>query len=117
MDGGKIFIYTFPLSLGKGRFSGGFGLTHNLTHTAKEADGNSGADRTEKIIFREQKGPETAERQRFLDFQSVGKDEVSGSNPDSSSTKSGLFCGKGRILLQFWHIFGRLNLDAFALTT
>ena len=27
-----------------------------------------------------------------------GKDEVSGSNPDSSSTKVGLFCGKGRLL-------------------
>jgi hypothetical protein len=73
-------------------------LTHNLTHTTKEAGGDSGADRTESITFPEQTGPETAERQRFLGFQSVGKDEVSGSNPDSSSTKAGLFCGKDRLL-------------------
>ena len=40
-------------------------MTHNLTHTAKEADGISGVDRTKNIIFTEQKGPETAEHQRF----------------------------------------------------
>ena len=40
-------------------------LTHNLTHTAKEVDGISGADRMESIIFPEQKGPETAGCQRF----------------------------------------------------
>ena len=73
-------------------------MTHNLTHTAKEADGISGVDRTKNIIFTEQKGPETAEHQRFPGLQSVGKDEVSGSNPDSSSTKVGLFCEKGRLL-------------------
>jgi len=37
-------------------------------------------------------------------YQSVGKDEVSGSNPDSSSTKTALFAWKGR--LYFW---GRKN--------
>jgi len=36
-------------------------LTHNLTHTAKEADGISGADRMENIMFPKQKGPENAE--------------------------------------------------------
>ncbi len=40
-------------------------LTHNLTHTGKEADGSSGADRMENLIFLEQKGPETAEHQQF----------------------------------------------------
>ena len=40
-------------------------LTHNLTHTGKVAGGDSGADRTENFIFPEQKGPETAEHQRF----------------------------------------------------
>lgn len=60
-------------------------LTHNLTHTAKEVDGISGADRMESIIFPEQKGPETAEYQRFPGFQSVGKDEVTSSNLVSSS--------------------------------
>jgi hypothetical protein len=63
-------------------------LTHNLTHTAKKADRTSGADRMEKLIFPEQKGPETAEHQQFPVFQSVGKDEVGGSNPPSSSKKS-----------------------------
>lgn len=43
-------------------------LTHNLTHTAKEADGISGVDRTENIVFSEQKDPETAEYQRFPGF-------------------------------------------------
>ncbi|MDE6589621.1 MAG: hypothetical protein K2K53_04585, partial [Oscillospiraceae bacterium] len=70
-----------------------------LTHTAKKADVTNGADRTGNLIFPEQKGPETAEYQQFPGFQSVGKDEVSGSNPDSSSIKSGLYCEKGRIFL------------------
>ena len=39
------------------------GLTHNLTHTAKKADGANGADRTENLIFPEEKGPETAKYQ------------------------------------------------------
>ena len=93
------------------------GLTHNLTHTAKKADGTNGADRTEKLIFPEQKGPETAEHQQFPGFQSVGKDEVSGSNPDSSSTKASLIFGKGWFLFQFWNIFWHLNLGALPLTT
>ncbi len=42
-------------------------------------------DRTENIIYLEQKGPETAEHQQFPGFQSVGKDEVGSSNPPSSS--------------------------------
>ena len=62
-------------------------LTHNLTHTAKKADRTSGADRMEKLIFPEQKGPETAEHQQFPVFQSVGKDEVTSSNLVSSSKK------------------------------
>ena len=62
-------------------------LTHNLTHTAKEADGDSGADRMESIIFPEQKGPETAGYQQFPGLQSVGKDEVTSSNLVSSSKK------------------------------
>ena len=67
-------------------------LTHNLTHTGKEADGDSGADRTESIIFLEQKSPETAEYQRFLVFQAVDKDEVSNSkNPLKSVDFGGFF--------------------------
>ena len=86
----QMFVRLLPLEIG---------LTHNLTHTAKKADGTNGADRTENLIFSEQKGPETAEHQQFPGFQSVGKDEVIGSNPNSSSTKVGFFLGKGRIFL------------------
>ncbi len=63
-------------------------LTHNLTHTGKEADGSSGADRMGNRIFLEQKDPETAEHQQFPGFQSVGKDEVGSSNLPSSSNKT-----------------------------
>ena len=44
----------------------------------------------------------------------VGKDEVGGSNPPSSSRKSSFSCGKGWIFLVFQHFsrcFGFLNLD------
>ena len=71
----QIFVRLLPLEIG---------LTHNLTHTAKKADGTSGADRTKNLIFSEQKGPETAECQQFPGFQSVGKDEVGSSNPPNS---------------------------------
>ena len=64
-------------------------MTHNLTHTGKEAGGDSGADRTERIIFVEQKGLETAKYQWLLGFLSLGKDEVSSSNLVSSSRKRG----------------------------
>ena len=75
------------------------GLTHNLTHTAKKADGTSGADRTENLIFPEQKGPETAEYQQLPGFQSVGKDEVTSSNLVSSSKISLKPVGFGEIFL------------------
>ena len=74
-------------------------MTHNLTHTAKEADGASGADRMENFILPEQKGPETAEYQQFPGFQSIGKDEVSGSNLVSSSKISLKLVGFGEIFL------------------
>ena len=63
-------------------------MTHNLTHTGKEAGGDSGADRTERIIFAEQKGLETAKYQWLLGFLSLGKDEVGSSNLPSSSKNS-----------------------------
>ena len=64
------------------------GLTHNLTHTAKKADEDSGADRTKNFIFPEQTGPETAAYQPFPCLQSIGKDEVGSSNLPSSSKKN-----------------------------
>ncbi len=55
----QMFVRRLPLEIG---------LTHNLTHTAKKADGTSGADRTKNLIFPEQKGPETAEYQQLPGF-------------------------------------------------
>ena len=86
----QMFVRRLPLEIG---------LTHNLTHTAKEADGNNGVDRTENFIFPEQKGPETADHQRFPGFQSVGKDEVTSSNLVSSSKISLKLVGFGEIFL------------------
>ena len=59
----------------------------------------------ENIMFPKQKGPETAERQRFLGFQSVGKDEVTSSNLVSSSKnplKSVDFGGFCFVFGTFW---------------
>ena len=61
-------------------------LTHNLTHNRKRAGGGSGAESTIVSAFLEQKCPQSAEWRRFEGGQSVGKDEVSSSNLDSSST-------------------------------
>ena len=81
------------------------GLTHNLTHTAKKADGDSGADRTKNFIFPEQTGPETAAYQPFPCLQSIGKDEVTSSNLVSSSKnplKSVDFGGFCFVFGTFW---------------
>ena len=69
-------------------------MTHNLTHTAKEVNGSNGADRTKKLIFPEQKGPETAECQQLPGLQSIGKDEAEGSSPSCEFTKTRIFCVK-----------------------
>ena len=96
---GHIANYQTSPSYGSTKFALVRPLTHNLTHTGKEADGDSGADRTESIIFLEQKGPETAEYQRFLVFQAVGKDEVSNSkNPLKSVDFGGFFVVLGTFL-------------------
>ena len=74
-------------------------MTHTLTHTGKRAGGNNGYKSAGDLILLEQKGPESVENQRLECRQLVGKDEVSGSNPDSSSKKTpvtamvtGVFC-------------------------
>ena len=59
-----------------------------MTHTQKKVYGINGAERTENLILLEQKEPKRPEPQRFEGVQSVGKDEVGGSNPPSSSTKT-----------------------------
>ena len=63
-------------------------LTHNLTHNRKRAGGGNGAESTIVAAFLEQKCPQSAGWRRFEGGQSVGKDEVSSSNLDSSSTKT-----------------------------
>ena len=68
-----------------------FLLTHTLTHTGKRADGNNGAKSAADLILLEQTGPESVENQGPEGSQSVGKDEVGGSNPPSSSIKRPLF--------------------------
>ena len=47
----------------------------------------------------------------------VGKDEVGGSNPPSSSRKSSFSCGKGWIFLVFQHFFHCFNFLDWDLTT
>ena len=67
-----------------------FRLTHTLTHTGKGLYGNNGAKSTADLILLEQKWPESVENQGPEGSQPVGKDEVSGSNPDSSSNNKPL---------------------------
>ena len=62
-------------------------MTHNLTHNRKRAGGGNGAESTIASAFSEQKCPQNAEWRRFEGGVSVGKDEVSSSNLDSSSKK------------------------------
>ena len=62
-------------------------MTHNLTHNRKRAGGGNGAESTIASAFLEQKCPQSAIWRRFEGGVSVGKDEVSSSNLDSSSKK------------------------------
>ena len=66
-------------------------LTHTLTHTGKRTDGDNGPNRTADRILLEQKGPKCVEMQGLEGSQPVGKDEVGGSNPPISSTKTAFF--------------------------
>ena len=82
------------------------GLTHNLTHTGKEADGDSGADRTERIIFLEQKCPETAQHQQFSGFLSIGKDRETCPCRNDIVNNRGDSSVKGRDLFVNQHFLG-----------
>ena len=62
-------------------------LPHTRTHTGKRTDGDNGPNRTADLIFLGEKSPESIETQGPEGSQSVGKDEVGGSNPPSSSRK------------------------------
>ncbi len=63
-------------------------MTHNLTHNRKRAGGGNGTESTIAPDFLEQKCPQSAGWRRFEGGVSVGKDEVSSSNLDSSSTET-----------------------------
>ncbi len=60
-------------------------LTHTLTHKGKGSGGHSGEKRAEAACFLERTVFKRPQKQRMKCFQSVGKDEVSSSNLDSSS--------------------------------
>ena len=62
-------------------------MTHNLTHNRKRAGGGNGTESTIAPDFLEQKCPQSAGWRRSEGGVSVGKDEVSSSNLDSSSKK------------------------------
>jgi hypothetical protein len=53
---------------------------------------------------------------RFVS-EALGKDEVSGSNPDSSSIETSLFFGKGWFSFAFRNFFGVLETGDLGLTT
>jgi hypothetical protein len=92
-------------------------LTHTVTHTRKKADGDNGRERVKDHAPPQQKGPESTGKRHFRGFQSLGKDEVGGSNPPSSSRKSSFSCGKGWIFLVFQHFFHCFNFLDLDLTT
>ena len=63
------------------------GLTHTVTHTAKRTDGINGQESAKDHACPERKGPQSARKRHIEGRESVGKDEVSSSNLDSSSKK------------------------------
>ena len=71
-----------------------------LTYTAKKADGTNGADRTENLIFPEQKDPETTERQQFPGLQSEKPVEVPVVCHNPNSFEQTEFCNHGPIILK-----------------
>ena len=58
-----------------------------MTHTGKGLYGNNRVKSAADLILLERKWTQSVKNQGSEGSQSVGKDEVSGSNPDSSSIK------------------------------
>ena len=65
--------------------------THTLTHTGKGSGGQVGQSSIPASSFLDQKGPESLIHQRFDLPGAVGKDEVPGPNPGSSSKTTACF--------------------------
>ncbi|WP_143383008.1 hypothetical protein [Flavonifractor sp. An100] len=80
-------------------------MTHTLTHTGKGLYGINGVKSTTDLIFLEQKWSESVENQGPEGSQPVGKDEVSGSNLGSSSTKHPLSRRKAGVFFAFCNYF------------
>jgi len=70
-------------------------LTHSLTHWRKSPYGFSGHNRSLDLILLGQKCHESTGQQAIDRLLAVGKDEVGGSNPPSSSKplKTSVFKG------------------------
>ena len=98
-------------------FKSSFWLTHTVTHTGKRADGTNGRKSAGEHGAPDKRGHKRSGKQKTSSFQSVGKDEVSGSNPDSSSTKPALFVWKGRFCFAFRNFLACLKFAIRPLTT
>ena len=79
--------------------------------------GTNGVKSAADLILLEQKGPESVENQGLEGSQPVGKDEVSGSNPDSSSTITALFVKKRAVLLYLRNFIVVIKHTGWRLTT
>ena len=66
-------------------------MTHTVTHTGKRADGTNGRKSAGEHDVPDKRGHKRPGKQQTSPSQSVGKDEVGGSNPPSSSIKHPLF--------------------------
>lgn len=88
-------------------------LTHTLTHTGKGLYGINGVKSTADLIFLEQKWSESVENQGPKGSQPVGKDEVSGSNPDSSSRITPEILGFRVFSFAFRNFSGEYNFADF----
>lgn len=98
-------------------FKSSFWLTHTVTHTGKRADGTNGRKSAGEHGVPDKRGHKRSGKQKTSSFQSVGKDEVSGSNSDSSSTKPALFVWKGRFCFAFRNFLACLKFAIRPLTT
>jgi len=74
---------------------------HTLTHTGKRT-GNTWSKEFPISSFLGQKRPQTLMPQRLEGILSLGKDEVGGSNPPSSSKKSCFLSKTGLLLCLFF---------------
>ena len=85
-------------------------LTHTLTHWSKSPYGFSGHNSSFDLILLGQKCHESTAQQGFDQSLRVGKDEVGGSNPPSSSRKTPEIFGFWVFSFAFCNFYGQLKL-------